>query len=62
VKVGDLVRWKHPDFHESYGVGLISMIEDTDGFCEEYFGVIAFFRDELIHATVDELEVISESR
>ena len=56
VKVGDLVRFKHPDFQESYGTGLVS------GFCDEHFSVIAFFMDEFIHATEDELEVISESR
>ena len=56
VKVGDLVKFKHPDFQESYGPGFVS------GFCEEYFSVIAFFMDEFIHATEDELEVISESR
>ena len=56
MKVGDLVKFKHPDFQESYGPGFVS------GFCEEYFSVIAFFMDEFIHATEDELEVISESR
>ena len=56
MKVGDLVRFKHLDFQESYGAGLVS------GFCDEHFSVIAFFVDEFIHATIDELEVISESR
>ncbi len=56
MKVGDLVRFKHPDFQESYGTGLVS------GFCDEHFSVIAFFMDEFIHATEDELEVISEGR
>lgn len=56
MKVGDLVTFKEPDFQESYGVGLVS------GFCDEHFSVIAFFVDEFIHATEDELEVFSESR
>ena len=56
MKVGDLVRFKHLDFQESYGIGVIS------GFCEQHFSVIAFFVDEFIHATEDELETISESR
>lgn len=56
MQVGDLVKFRHPDFDESYGVGVVS------GFCEEHFGVIAYFVDELIHARIDELEVISESR
>ena len=57
MKVGDLVRFKHPDFNESYGPGMVS------GFCEEHhFEVIAYFVDEFIHARVDELEVISEGR
>ena len=56
MKAGDLVRFRHPDLHESYGIGLVS------GFCDEHFSVIAFFVDEFIRATEDELEVISESR
>ena len=56
MKVGDLVRFKHPDYQESYGPGLVS------GFCADHFSVIAFFVDEFIHATEDELEVISASR
>ena len=56
MKVGDLVKFKHPDFYESYGIGVVS------GFCEQYFSIIAFFVDEFIHATEDELEVVSEGR
>ena len=54
MKVGDLVRFKHPDFNESYGAGVVT------GFSEDHFGVVAYFVDEIIHATIDELEVISE--
>tara|TARA_B100000963_G_scaffold360721_1_gene392728 strand:- start:1033 stop:1203 length:171 start_codon:yes stop_codon:yes gene_type:complete len=56
MNVGDLVKFKHPDFNDSYGPGVVT------GFCEEHFEVIAYFVDEFILATLDELEVISESR
>ena len=57
MKVGDLVRFKHPDFHESYGIGVVSGL-----WGDEWSTVIAYFVDEFIHATVDELELVSESR
>lgn len=56
MKVGDLVRFRHPDFDESYGTGVIT------GFSEDHFGVAAYFVGEIIYAEEDELEVISESR
>ena len=57
MKVGDLVKFKHPDFNESYGVGVISGVW---GDC--WSTVVAYFVDEFICATEDELEVINESR
>jgi hypothetical protein len=66
VKVGDLVKFKNPDFHESYGVGVIAG-EPQPGFAlgdlrGKYFDIPVYFKDEIIYAREDELESISESR
>lgn len=66
MKVGDLVKFRHPDFHESYGIGVIAgeplrsrVYGETRG---KYFDIPAYFKDEIIYAREDELELISESR
>ncbi len=75
VKVGDLVRFINPVFQESYGVGIIAgapqgvvPIGDARG---PYFDipghgpwpmVPVHFKDEIIYAREEELEIMSEGR
>jgi len=60
VKIGDLVRFTHPDFQESYGAGIVAEYVTFDTGRLE--GLRVYFKDEIIHAREEELEVISESR
>ena len=66
MKVGDLVRFTHPDFQESYGVGIVveSVPERPNplNYTGRLDGHRVYFKDEIIHARKEELEVISESR
>ena len=66
MKIGDLVKFKNPDFHESYGVGVIAgepqpgiALGDLRG---KYFDIPVYFKDEIIYAREDELESIGERR
>ena len=60
MKVGDLVRFTHPDFQESYGAGIVTKyVTFNTGRLE---GLSVYFKDEIIYAREEELEVISESR
>ena len=58
MKVGDLVRFVHPDFQESYGTGIVTKCVTFDPGRLE--GLRIYFKDEIIHAKEEELEVISE--
>ena len=66
MKVGNLVKFKNPDFHDSYGVGVIAgepqpgiAFGDLRG---QYFDIPVYFKDEIIYAREDELESIGERR
>ncbi len=66
MKIGDLVTFINPDFQESYGVGVVAgkpqpgvPLGDARG---PYFDIPVYFRDEIIYAREEELEVLSESR
>ena len=66
MKVGDLVRFTHPKFQESYGVGIVVEYVSERAHSLNYTGRLeghrVYFKDEIIHARKEELEVISESR
>ena len=55
MKVGDLVRFKNQGFFSFYGSGLITAQLSTWTFS-------TLFREEIVTARKEELEVISESR
>jgi hypothetical protein len=55
VKVGDLVRFKNQEFFSFYGSGLIT---EQMG----YWSYSVLFRDEIVTARKEELELVSESR
>ena len=66
MKVGNLVKFRNPDFYESYGIGVIAgepepgiAFGDLRG---QYFDIPVYFKDEIVYAREDELELISESR
>ena len=66
MKVGNLVKFKNPDFHESYGLGVVAgepqpgiALGDIRG---QYFDIPVYFKDEIIYAREDELESIGERR
>ena len=66
MKVGDLVKFINPVFQESYGVGIIAgapqpgvPLGDARG---PYFDIPVHFKDEIIYAREEELEIMSESR
>ena len=66
MKIGDLVTFINPDFQESYGVGVIAgkpqpgaPLGDARG---PYFDIPVYFRDEIIYAREEELEVLNEGR
>jgi len=59
MKVGDLVRFKHPDYVKLYGVGLILGPQRQD--CRRP-QLRVLFNGEQIIARFDELEFINESR
>ena len=63
MKVGDLVKFKHPDFDEAYGIGVITGPPHNHGSNRmPYFDIPVCFRDEIIRVREEELEVINESR
>ncbi len=66
MKIGDLVRFKEPEMSEAYGVGII-VGEPQPGFAfgdlrGKYFDIPTHFKDEIVYAREEELEVICESR
>jgi len=58
MKVGDLVKFKHPDFIESYGPGVV--LEKYHSSVD--YGYVVWFRDEKVHVRQEELRVINEGR
>jgi len=55
VRAGDLVKFKFPDYHESYGLGFVYKILHS--------GVAwALFNEECLVIRAEEVEVISASR
>lgn len=59
MKAGDLVRFKHPEYYKMYGVGLLLEKNTSERLPHDYW---ALFSDEKILVSLDELEVVSESR
>ena len=55
MKVGDLVRFRNQDFFDFYGSGLITGQMD-------HWSYSVLFREEIVTARKEELEVISENR
>ena len=63
MKVGDLVKFRHPDFHESYGVGVIAGPPHNHGSkVVPYFDIPVYFKDEIIRVREEELELVNENR
>lgn len=63
MKVGDLVKFKHTDFHEAYGIGVIAGPPHNHGSNRmPYFDIPVYFKDEIIRAREEELELVNESR
>ena len=63
MKVGDLVKFKHPHFHEAYGIGEVTGPPHNHGSNRvPYFDIPVYFRDEIIRAREEELELLNESR
>ncbi len=60
MKVGDLVKFKQPDFHEHYGVGIMVDGGGTWYGMQKRHWVV--FNNERVMVRLDELEVINESR
>ncbi len=61
MKVGDLVRFKRPEYRIMYGAGLLlseSVSERLDLLDHHW----ALFNDEKILVTLEELELINEDR
>ena len=55
MQVGDLVRFKNQDFFDFYGSGLITGQMD-------HWSYSVLFREEIVAARKEELELINESR
>ncbi len=63
MKAGDLVKFKHIDFHKSYGVGIIVGPRHNHGSrAVPYYDIPVYFKDEIVRTREEELEVINESR
>ena len=63
MKVGDLVKFRHPDFHESYGVGIVVGPQHNHGSkTVPYYDMPVYFKEEIIRTREEELELINESR
>ena len=61
MKVGDLVRFQNDNYHEHYGVGILTGI-NHQLHLPRGLRFWAVFKGERIAARSDELELISESR
>lgn len=59
MKPGDLVRFKHPGYHKSYGFGVMLGKLRSSRLDSRYW---ALFNGERLMARLDELELVSESR
>lgn len=60
MKVGDLVKFKRPDFHEAYGVGIL--LQEKHGIVTSNRRHWGLFNNERIIVRLNELELINESR
>lgn len=60
MKVGDLVRFKHPEYRTMYGVGLLLEKNQSKRLGMPY-GYWALFNDEKILVRLDELELTNET-
>ena len=61
MKVGDLVRFKHPEYRTTYGIGLLLEKNQSKRLGMPY-GHWALFNDEKILIRLEELELANESR
>ena len=59
MKVGDLVRFKHPEYRTMYGVGLLLGESQSERLGDSHW---ALFNDEKILVRLDELELVNENR
>ena len=59
MKVGTLIRFKHPDYRGMYGPGILLEKNTSVRLDSRYW---ASFKDERIMIRLEEVEVISESR
>ena len=63
MKVGDLVKFKHPEMHHAYGVGLVTGPPHNHGSkVVPYFDIPVLFRGEVVRIRENELELVNESR
>ena len=63
MTVGDLVKFRHSEMHEFYGVGVVAGPPHNHGSkVVPYFDIPVYFKDEIIRAREEELEVVNESR
>ena len=63
MKAGDLVKFRHSEMHEFYGVGVIVGKPHNHGSkVVPYYDIPVYFKDEIIRAREVELEVVNESR
>ena len=63
MKVGDLVKFRNSQMHDFYGVGVITGQPRNHGSkVVPYFDIPVYFKDEIIRAREEELEVVNESR
>ena len=59
MKVGTLIRFKHPDFRGMYGPGVLLEKNTSVRLDSRYW---AFFKDERIMIRLEEVEPFHESR
>ena len=59
MKVGDLVKFRHPGYHKSYGIGVILEKVYSARVGNRHW---ALFNNERVMVHHGELELISESR
>ena len=59
MKIGDLVKFKHPEYSTMYGVGLLLEENQSERLGGGHW---ALFNDEKILVRLNELELANESR
>ena len=55
MKIGDLVRFVHPDFQESYGAGIVTKYVTFDTGRLE--GLSVYFKDEIIKIKLESISI-----